>query len=291
MAEFGAHIATKAQLSRASIFELLAQENLSDSLRSAFHYLVHVRASCLCLCLALSTSAFQTLADANPGKFTIIRKWSEEVYLVFDAVVQYTHLRAFKASFPEHFYGLKRVGSYEQRLTRDQLWASFCLVCLLPYARKRLDQLLEQLRQEDAVRRLDTQTPGYYFLRLYPALSFLIEASNFVLQINYLLERSKYHSIWCQVIGTQLVSQTSVASSTPSASSDAFRWSGWLVAKYVARTIGSCLSGGAFFIQFLEYYYSREGVTTGSLMRLPKPSPPVTSLYSRVSSRASVSGH
>ena len=44
MAEFGAHVATKTQLTRTSIFELLAQESLSEGLRSAFHYVVNVSA-------------------------------------------------------------------------------------------------------------------------------------------------------------------------------------------------------------------------------------------------------
>jgi hypothetical protein len=42
MAEFGAHVTSKLEVSRASIFELLAQENLSIGLRSAFHYLINV---------------------------------------------------------------------------------------------------------------------------------------------------------------------------------------------------------------------------------------------------------
>lgn len=42
MAEFGAHMATKAEPNRASIFELLAQESLSDGLRNAFQYLLNV---------------------------------------------------------------------------------------------------------------------------------------------------------------------------------------------------------------------------------------------------------
>lgn len=45
MAEFGAHVTSKAELSRASIFELLAQDNLSAGLRSAFHYIVNVMES------------------------------------------------------------------------------------------------------------------------------------------------------------------------------------------------------------------------------------------------------
>ena len=225
----------------------------------------------------------QILADANPEQYLTVKKWSDEVYLLFDVVVQYSHLRAFKSSFPEHFYGLRRVASGQERLSREQLWASFVLVSLMPYARKKLDNLLDQLQHEDTRQQIERQTPAHYFIRIYPLICFLVEFSELILQISYTLEKSNYHSIWNQLIGIHLVvSKPSKEAAATGRSSEAFGWSSWLVAKYVAKTIGSCLSAGAFFIQFLEYYYAREGSVTGNLIRLPKPPPPVTSLYSRV---------
>lgn len=224
---------------------------------------------------------FQVLAEANPDRYMVWKKWSEEIYLLFDSVVQYSHLRAFKSSFPEHFYGLKRVGSGNRRLTPQQLWTSFLIVSLLPYARKKLDRLLDQLRHEDSTHEIEKRSPGHYFIRVYPLICFMIEASNLLLQVSYALGRSSHYSIWCQVTGVHLVLDKA-SKETSVGVSRSLEWSHWLFAKYVAKTVGSCLSVGAFFIQFLEYYYAREGSVTGSLIRMPKPSPPVTSLYSRV---------
>lgn len=210
------------------------------------------------------------------------RKWADEIYVVFDCVVQYTHLRAFKSSFAEHFYGLKRVSDGKERLSADQLWASLLLVSLMPYTRKKLDRLLDQLRHEDASHAIEKQSPSYYFIRVYPLICFLIESSNLALQISYSLGSRDHYSVWCQLIGVRLVTDTPLRQAPEAAANGAFRWSSWLLAKYVAKTVGSGLSVGAFFIQFLEYYYAREGSVTGSLIQLPKPCPPVTSLYSRV---------
>ena len=172
------------------------------------------------------------------------------------------------------------VGSHH-RLTHQQLWASFAVLTLMPYIRKKLDQVLDELRYEDSCHAIDRQrTCAYYFIRSYPLICFAVEASNLVLQLRYSVELSDCHSIWCQVTRTQLVAR----SEQTAKSTEALRWSSWLVAKYIAKTIGSALSVGAFFIQFLEYYYTRDGNV--SLLRLPKPSPPVTSLYSRVSCAA-----
>lgn len=203
------------------------------------------------------------------------------MYLLFDTVVQISHLRAFKSSFPEHFYGLKRVTSGQERLSREQLWASFLLVSIMPYARKKLDSSLDKLQHEDASNQVDRQSPAHYFIRIYPLFCFLIEFSELILQVSYALEKSKYHTIWNQMIGVQLVVNRP-SNDLTSRSKERIGWSSWLIAKYVAKTIGSGLSAGAFFIQFLEYYYAREGSVTGNLIRLPKPPPPVTSLYSRV---------
>ena len=74
-----------------SLFHVLAQENLSSSLRSSYDHIIRV------------------LGNAYPGKLEWLHKWKDEVYLVFDAIVQYVHLKSFAGSFAEHFYGLKRI--------------------------------------------------------------------------------------------------------------------------------------------------------------------------------------
>jgi peroxin-12 len=223
----------------------------------------------------------QTLAEANPEKYLNAKNWSDEIYLLFDCVVQYSHLRAFKSSFPEHFYGLKRVPQGQRRLSSQQLWASFAIVSLVPYVRRKLDKLLDQLQHEESGNQTDGRTPAHYFLRIYPFFCFLIELSNLILQISYSLEKSDYHSIWNRLVRIQLVANSD-AQKISLKSGGSPGWSSWFVAKFFAEMIGSCLSAGAFFIQFLDYYYAREGSVTGNLIRLPKPPAPHSSLYSRV---------
>ena len=218
--------------------------------------------------------------EANPDKYCWLKDWADEIYLAFDTVVEYSHLRAFKASFSEHFYGLKRLNSSGQRLDPEKVVLSFFLLTLGPYIKRKLDTLLSNLRHEAAAERIETKSPQFYFVNIYPVVCFLTELSNLVLQVQYTVNRSDYYSLWCRVLGIRLVIRPD-EDQTPSKDLQV-GVNGWTLAKYTAQTVGTAFYVGAFFIQFLEYFYAQEGSVTGKLIKSPKPPPPQTAIQSRV---------
>ena len=202
--------------------------------------------------------------------------------MLFDTLVQYSHLRAYKASFSEHFYGLKRLDYSGDRLKSDKVVASFLMLTMIPYLKRKMDNLLSKLRHDEASHLLDPQSARYYFVKVYPVLCFVTEISNLVLQVQYTVNRSDYYSLWCRVLGIRLAMREEDKESSKSSLSNQ-GWSSWLLAKYTAQAVGSGLYVGAFFIQFLDYFYAREGSVTGKVMKSPRVPPPTASLYSRVS--------
>lgn len=222
----------------------------------------------------------QVLAEANPERYCWLKQWADEIYLAFDTVVQYSHLRAYKASFSEHFYGLKRLDSSGDRLKPEKIVASFLLLTMFPYLKRKLDNMLSNLRRDSADDRLDPQSIQYYFVKIYPMVCFLNEMSNLILQVQYSVSRSDYYSLWCKILGIRLVMRPEENEASKSIVNQG--WSSWLLAKYTAQAVGSGLYAGAFFIQFLEFFYAREGSVTGKLMKSPQPPPPSASLYTRV---------
>jgi len=250
MAEFGAHLATNLAPNRPSIFEVLAQENLSSGLRSAFLYLSNI------------------LAESNPNRYLVLRSWFDEIYLAFDVIVQSSHLKAYNASFAEKFYGLQRVPLNGSNLTSNHFLKSLVFLSAYPYIKRKLDLLYSSLKRTEAERGLDTNSKAYYFVKAYPLLCLVYETTNLIYQIRYAVGNASHHSLLVRLASVQL--QNFVKDSDTSLSE---QWVGWVFAKWVARGLGLGLSFGAFFIQFLDFFYTRED-TPVSISSLPIPPPP-----------------
>lgn len=246
-----------------SLFHVLAQENLSSSLRSSYDHIIRV------------------LGNAYPGKLEWLHKWKDEVYLVFDAIVQYVHLKSFAGSFAEHFYGLKRI-KLDTKDTNVPIVISFITLVIIPYLKKKLDSLYDRLKYQTST--LDQ--PSSVFLEVYSIFLFINDLSNFLLQCSYCVGSAAVYNLCNKISGVQLVhSPPSITSPVEGESKG--------ITRHTARIIGSGLSLGAFFIQFLDYYYSRQSdSSSNSYLARPttvlsykkRPPPPDPSLYSRVKS-------
>src|SRR5690606_34300313 len=119
---------------RPSIFEVLAQESLSQGLRHALRYLASF------------------LADNYPNSCGVLARYMDELIFVGDIVIQYYHLQYYQASFAEHFYGLKRIGSRSGKIMdKSQLIRSVIGVVILPYIRQKLETLYLEFQQRDRV--------------------------------------------------------------------------------------------------------------------------------------------
>ena len=105
-----------------SVFELLAQERLTDLIRP-------------CLQRVL-----KFLHESRPlsNLLRALYAYKDEFILLIESIVQWLYLHSYSALIGERFYGLKR--------TADHRLRSLIISVFLPYVKLKLDQLYERMR-------------------------------------------------------------------------------------------------------------------------------------------------
>ncbi|KAJ8953642.1 hypothetical protein NQ314_007249 [Rhamnusium bicolor] len=131
MAENAANFTFTYQ-NKPSIFEIIAQKSLNDTLHPALQK------------IALF------LANNFPQKFNWLNKYYEETFLVLNGFLQYHYLKYYDASFSENFYGLKRVLVSNEQLTKHHKELSLIFLVVLPYFRRKMEEKLAVIRIENA---------------------------------------------------------------------------------------------------------------------------------------------
>ena len=173
-----------------TFFEMRAQEELMPLLSSGFRYGMTVTAQRLV-----------PLAKVVP--------WSEEIFAVLWALLDYKFLKAIDSTFSENFYGLKRavappgadimkdiekgeVRAYH-RLTKRHRILSVLLSVLLPYIRAKLTEHMWRCKEEEGTaaesnlsrRRLALRR---VYKKVYPYVHFAFEIVTCVYWLRYLFE-------------------------------------------------------------------------------------------------------
>ncbi|XP_066431286.1 peroxisome assembly protein 12 [Eleutherodactylus coqui] len=274
MAEHGAHITTASPGDeRPSIFEVVAQESLMAAVRPALHHVVKV------------------LAESNPARFGPLWRWFDELYTLFDLLLQQHYLSQASASFSENFYGLKRVsmGKSSGRLQGKEYWRSLALLVFVPYLRVKLEKFVNRLGEEEDY---SIQNPTSFSKRCYkavlasyPFVKLSWEGCFLFYQLRYILWSASHHSPMLHLAGVRLARLTlediqamDVTSENTTSTPSALSMGGILKKALggVSMTLSSSLSLGVFFLQFLEWWYSTENQeTVKSLSSLPAPSAPI----------------
>ena len=228
----------------------------------------------------------QILYSHDSQRFYYLHKNFDELYLLFDICVQFCHLKAFNASFAEYFYNLKRVSTKNNvRLNRKQLFCSLVLLTLVPYLKSKLDELFQYLK----IKHTNTQSESNakelekHFIKLYPVIQTMSQLVSLYYQISYTVGQNIYCSPGFHLLKTRLMNleendlreknQMLVAIDP---NTDWFTYLAKLSfhsTKLVAKGFGVCLSVSAFFIQFLDYWYSSDK-SSMSFAPLPIPPPP-----------------
>jgi hypothetical protein len=105
-----------------SVFELLAQERLTDLIRPCLRQVL------------------KFLHEIRPlsNSLRILYKYKDEFILLIESIVQWLYLHFYSALVGEHFYGLKRTANNRLR--------SLILSVFLPYVKLKLDSLYEEMR-------------------------------------------------------------------------------------------------------------------------------------------------
>ncbi|XP_074643302.1 peroxisome assembly protein 12-like isoform X2 [Tubulanus polymorphus] len=203
MAEFGAHITSSRSsvTSKPSIFEVLAQENLTAALRPAIKHVLKV------------------LADKNPARFLNLYRFADEIHLFINIILEHVYLKKFGASFAEEFYSLRRETKLTQSQTQPSVLPtntrikSLIFLAVFPYLKMKCNNLYERLLYE--TQNLNQQIGNkslhkklcLAYVSVYPYIHSLFEASMFICQLLYIFGKLDYHSLFLPLAGVRLVWQ------------------------------------------------------------------------------------
>jgi hypothetical protein len=176
-----------------SVFELLAQERLSDLIRP---------------CLRQVLKFLQEIRPLS-NALRILYKYKDEFILLIESIVQWLYLHYYSALVGEHFYGLKRTANHRLR--------SLIFSVFLPYVKVKLDSLHDEMRTNNNNR----PASFYMILQILPKIqvntlfsdftcvSFLcskvfIEGVCWLYRLSYAFGRTEYYSPALQLAGVKL---------------------------------------------------------------------------------------
>lgn len=280
MAEFAAHLNQGTSNANPTIFEIVAEESMASVLRPAVSY------------------ALKVLASSNPDRWGWIWRFGDELHLCLNYIVQNHYVKNFGGSISENFYGLKRVNTEggEGELSRLQKYLSLMMLVGVPYAKLKLDQLFERLKDEYVSGYLSSNSSRKRstflhlkrtFIYVYPFLHFTWETIFLCYHLLYVFRFSGVHSPLLHAIGISLQRLTrqdilahSMQNSLPSlviGKTVAQRISA--IPSSVMQLLTSLLANGlpvvVFFLKFIDWWYSSENKgAVQSVMQLPVPPPP-----------------
>jgi hypothetical protein len=125
-----------------SVFELLAQERLTDLIRPCLRQVL------------------KFLHEIRPlsNSLRILYKYKDEFILLIESIVQWLYLHFYSALVGEHFYGLKRTANHRLR--------SLIFSVFLPYVKLKLDSLYEEMRMNSNNR----SASFYMILQILPKI-------------------------------------------------------------------------------------------------------------------------
>ena len=198
-----------------------------------------------------------------PGNCASFWKFSDELYLILDFILQKHFLKFHNSLFAENFYGLER----KLKNTNSVTLTLLCNV-LLPYLKLKCDRLFEKFGNEI----LDSKLKKC-FVAVYPYLHMTWEGSTTLFVILYCIGKSRHHSPFV------FLSRSVVGHSVNDVSTyDAVKSFGEKSVQRVAKILASGLQFGAFFLQFLDWWWAvwQESVIYWTLGNFSNPLATIT---------------
>lgn len=183
-------------------------------------------------------------ANHYPETFGLSFRWATEIQLLFDCLLQNYYLRNHGASFAENFYGLERVTKDDCNLNSKGKIRSLISLTVLPYALSKLDNYFSERRQ------LNRHHPIINF----SSIRFLYDLIVLVNWMLYTWGKSETHSPVLHILGLKLKHGDDNSSS--------------------GISLTKIIELSAFFIQFLEWWFTNQSSQAKSMLSLPIPPPP-----------------
>ncbi|CAF4057757.1 unnamed protein product [Adineta steineri] len=224
-----------------SVFELLAQERLTDLIRPCLRQIL------------------KFLYEIRPvsNLFRILYKYKDEFILLIESIIQWLYLHFYSALIGEHFYGLKRTANHRLR--------SLIFSVFLPYVKVKLDSLHEQMNTNNNNR----NATFYIILKLLPKIQIFIEGVCWLYRIGYAFGRTEYYSPALQLAGVKLTYIKDPSPVIPPTN---------MSGRFFA-IISQIMSSGLFLIQFIDWWNNTNGsskqtsIGTTSIPPLPTTIP------------------
>ncbi|KAJ2723548.1 ubiquitin-protein ligase peroxin 12 [Coemansia sp. Benny D115] len=294
--EFMSDMLSGADAGKPSVFELVAQQKMTDLLEPALRHI---------------TSFY---AHRYPRYLVRLLNWHEEAYAAVMLLVEKYYLRNYGGSFTEHFYGLKRTRQAKIRgsdgLTRGDQWRSLIVLVVVPVLKSRLDQWYERISGGEAARLLGSafrqqeeqgqgqeQRQGQpveawarrWMRKVYPLATFAGHMAQALYQLAYMFDRTSYSSPWLHLLGLRLrrlsAADYRAMDARPATTGLGAPSNGsWLRAtrNLVARLLGGglgmlrvALPLAIFFYRFLEWWYRSDLHKRVEQQPLPPPPSPI----------------
>lgn len=217
--------------STPTIYELLLERSLSQSLRKALKHLI------------------QVLASHRPDYFRLVHKHFDEFSLLTDFILEGLHLRTYHATFSENYYLMERIkSSHANKSTPPSVTSSLLALSLMPYVRRKLDKAYENLNdlEFNGMLNLKNDQLTQLFYTLYPYVISLIDVTSFICLVRFAVGDSSSPTLLSHLLSIKLVRKDS--SKPPK----------YGLLPSLAKLVNYMLTGSTFFIQFLDYWYSNE---------------------------------
>ncbi|XP_072394885.1 peroxisome assembly protein 12 [Diabrotica undecimpunctata] len=243
-----------------SILEVIAQHSLNETLHPALQRLA----------LVLSTNI--------PQKFGWLNKYFEETFVVLNGLLQYHYLAHYDASFAENFYGLKRVSSNGDAITKRHRELSLIFLVGIPYFKRKIDEKVAIIRIENAegsIRKDFEGTVKKLLLFAHSTFELMYGLLTIHNYIRYMAQNTEYQTPIYQLIESKLVYNkdiedysgfwTSLFKGSLSLSQISFG--------LIRNGVSTTLEVGAFFLQFLQMWNSQKSnFNVTDLPSVPAPS-------------------
>ncbi|XP_058067228.1 peroxisome assembly protein 12 [Anopheles bellator] len=249
MAARGAHITPTVEI-KPSLFEVLAADSLNHTFYPAIKRVVDF------------------LATVKPTVFGGLVRYYDELYMLFNGLVQGYYLQRHGGSLAEVFYGLTRQSVRNKTFTgRDRNW-SFVVLVVVPYALRILETRLNRWK-DDCENGKAVTAEKRLVVRLMPYVKAVHESLKLVHYVMYLAGASEVHSPSLRVLRLALTYQAEEEDSWSFA--DVFQGK-TRVAVMLSTALLRWLELSAFFLQFIEWWQTEANI--GDLSKLPTPEAP-----------------
>ncbi|TKR81189.1 hypothetical protein L596_015104 [Steinernema carpocapsae] len=235
-----------------SIFDLLAQESLMGSLKPSLKHLVNF------------------LAFAYPGRFRHCNAYFEELYTSFSFLMENYFLSKYGATFAENFYSMKRISTETEKPVSEwrERAKTLAIVVVLPYIRDKIDKYHEKINRVIESIPPSSNEPFKFklyrlFAKVYPWIKSFFGVWGIVLQLGYILSRSRIHSpaLWFAKAYLEKLTPADLEAfgSIPAyLQQTGFFNRIWRILLSIPGLMSRLFAYGLFFIQFLDYFYSSD---------------------------------